>query len=840
MRKSLYERKSISLAVALIVSSGYAGLSSAQSDAALEEIVVTAQKRAENIQETPISITALSGSAIEKRGITNSGDLMGEIPGVAGFEAPGSRGTTGLTIRGMASGGPNNLSLDPAIGIYLDGVFIGKNVGSALDVAELERIEVLRGPQGTLYGRNSTGGAVNFISRKPTGEFGLRATGAVGNYDYRSLKLNVDLPAIGEVGSGLGQIAFSVGYQTRLRDGFQENDSPGGADFNDLDRQAWRLAAKWDLTEHFSADYIYDHSALDESNALEQVVGFNPVDAAGLVDRVSALQGILLGARAWAATPGTDPRISERWIPSLEQTIASYQGALAQGPGRQNRGFADFSPFTDTETDGHALTLTWNIGDLSLKSITAYREMESYVFGDIENIDSRLDGNGAGAYNDLLHLTLGGLYGATGGFDPGIPQLPFDAIWAGVDDIGAFHTKQDTDNFYDQFSQEFQLVGSSESLDYVLGLYYFEDDAKYSRRAIFVAPLSGAPTQNYALSTEATAVYGQVTWQPGWLDNRVSLTLGLRYTEEDKDIVWDYLAYSTPFAGELPRQTLANAERFDNVSGNFTAAFQATPDINTFLRYATGYRSGGFNGEQIATPAFNEETVEQWEIGVKSDWWDGRLRLNGSLYTYVWEDIQLANTDSSDGSATTRIINAGEADRWGAELEMLVAPLDRLVLGVSYAYIHGDFDKFPDVCGTAVPQTCIDGVSSAVRPYSPSNQLSLTADYTFAETALGDVTGFLRVNWQDEWYENALWNGVVDGQPVAYPSAVMDERTVVGARVSLENIQVGDAMMRVTLFGDNLTDDDYPVYAINFGALGLITEQYGAPRTWGLELSYDY
>ena len=127
-----------------------------------------------------------------------------------------------------------------------------------------------------------------------------------------------------------------------------------------------------------------------------------------------------------------------------------------------------------------------------------------------------------------------------------------------------------------------------------------------------------------------------------------------------------------------------------------------------------------------------------------------------------------------------------------------------------------------------------------MRPYSPSNQLSLTADYTFAETALGDVTGFLRVNWQDEWYENALWNGVVDGQPVAYPSAVMDERTVVGARVSLENIQVGDAMMRVTLFGDNLTDDDYPVYAINFGALGLITEQYGAPRTWGLELSYDY
>lgn len=840
MKLSRFKPAPLAIAVSLAMSAAGAPLAMAETAGALEEIVVTAQKREENLQETPISITALTGNAIAKRGIANSGDLIREIPGVAGFEAPGSRGTTGLTIRGMASGGPNNLSLDPAIGIYIDGVFIGKNVGSAMDVAELERIEVLKGPQGTLYGRNSTGGAVNFISKKPSGEFGFRATGAAGNYNYRNLKLNIDSASVGQVGEGLGQIAFNVGYQMRLRDGFQENNTPGGDDFNDLDRQAWRFAAKWDVTDNLSVDYNYDHSELDESNALEQVVGFNPVDASGDVSRIAALQGTLAGARAWAATPGTDQRISERWIPSLERTIAAYQGAIEQGPGRRDEGFADFSPSTNTETEGHALTLTWDLGDIVVKSITAYREMDSYVFGDLENFDSSLDSNGVGLYNDLLHLTLGGLYGATGGFDPGIPQLPFDAIWNGIDEIGAFHTKQDTNNDYDQFSQELQLVGSSDSLQWVLGLYYFEDDASYNRSAIFVAPLSGAPTQNYDLSTEAAALYGQATWQPGWLENRLSLTLGLRYTEEDKDIVWDYLAYSTPFAGEIPRQIVENEESFDNLSGNFTAAFQATDDVNLFLRYATGYRSGGFNGEQIGTPAFNEETVEQWELGVKSDWWDGHLRINGSLYTYVWEDIQLANTDSSGGVATTRIINAGEADRWGGELEVLVAPVEDLVLGLSYAYINGDFDKFPDVCGTDVPQTCIDGVSTAVRPYSPSNQLSLTADYRFAETAYGDFTGFIRVNWQDEWYENALWNGVVDGQPVAYPSTGMDERTLVGARLNLENIPVGDAMMRVSLFGENLTDDDYPVYSINFGALGLISEQYGPPRTWGLELSYEY
>ncbi|HUH37268.1 MAG TPA: TonB-dependent receptor plug domain-containing protein, partial [Spongiibacteraceae bacterium] len=261
----MFKLNPIALAVSVCIGSGAV---LAESVKPLEEVIVTAQKREESLQETPLSITALGASAIEQRGITNTGDLIGEIPGVAGFESPGSKGTTGLTIRGMASGAPANLSVDPAIGIYLDGVFLGKNVGSAMDVAELERVEILRGPQGTLYGRNATGGAVNFISKKPTGEFGFRAIGALGNYDYRSLKLNVDLPAFGEVGEGLGRLALNVGYQTRLRDGFQKNDSPGGADFNDLDRQAWRLAAKWDLTDNLTIDYSYDNSELDESNAL--------------------------------------------------------------------------------------------------------------------------------------------------------------------------------------------------------------------------------------------------------------------------------------------------------------------------------------------------------------------------------------------------------------------------------------------------------------------------------------------------------------------------------------------------------------------------------------------
>ncbi len=156
------------MAITVTSAMGISGQASAQKGG-LEEIIVTAQKREESNQEVPLSITALSADTLVKQGITNTGDLMGKIPGVGGMEAPGAKGSVNLSIRGVLGGAASNLSLDPAVGVYLDGVFAGKQFGGALDVAEIERIEVLRGPQGTLYGRNSTGGAVNYISRKPTG-----------------------------------------------------------------------------------------------------------------------------------------------------------------------------------------------------------------------------------------------------------------------------------------------------------------------------------------------------------------------------------------------------------------------------------------------------------------------------------------------------------------------------------------------------------------------------------------------------------------------------------------------------------------------------------------------
>lgn len=826
--------------LSLVVTAAICSSQAAAEGPALEEVLVTAQKRVESLQETPISVTALSESAIENKGIFNTEDLMGQIPGVSGFNSPGSRSAVALNVRGITGGSPANLSIDPAIGLYMDGVYVGKQVGSAMDVAEIERIEVLRGPQGTLYGRNSTGGAVNIITKKPTGEFGLRANASVGNYSARQFKINLDTPALGEVGQGLGELALNVGYQTRLRDAFYDNNSPGGKDFDDTDRQAFRFAARWSVSDSLRVDYAYDQSELDEAMSLQQVTGFTAVDSAGTISRIGAMQGLVAAATGWAATPGSDPRLTERWIPSLQETIDVYQRAQAQGEGRANSGMADFSPTTYNDVSGHSLNIEWDagslgvLGDVVFRSITAQRELEVFVTGDLEDIDSRIDENGIGAYSDLVHLTLGDLYGGSSGF--AYPLL--DGVWDAIDSGGAFHSNQNTLTKYDQWSQELQMVGETERLNYVLGLYYFEDEGEYRRNATFAAPLNGIGSNAfYDNSTEAWAVFSQATWTPGWMDERLSLTAGLRYTEEEKTIDYDYGEVVTPF-GTTPAMAVSRDQSFDNVSGSLTVAFQATDDLNMYLTYSTGYRSGGFNGEIFDNP-YDEETIGHYEFGVKSDWWDNRLRINASLYTYTYEDLQVTQSRVVNGAATTQIANAGEAERWGGEIEISVAPVEDMVVGLSYAYVSGDFDQFGQVCGTNTPIVCLDSSDAANRP-SPENQVSISMDYILGRTSIGDIHGFIQLNYQDEYAENPLWSGVVGGDPVIFDQAGMDARTLVDARLSLQDIPIGDSALRVTLWGRNLLDDDYPTYSINFGSLGLVTEQYGPPRTYGIEVNYEY
>lgn len=322
------------------------------------------------------------------------------------------------------------------------------------------------------------------------------------------------------------------------------------------------------------------------------------------------------------------------------------------------------------------------------------------------------------------------------------------------------------------------------------------------------------------------------------MNEALSITTGLRYTKEDKAISQFQGEHHSLFE-DKPAISLSDDDDFHNLSGALTVAYAFNESANSYLTYSTGYLSGGFNTTVFGN-SFDEETVEQFELGLKSEWFDRRLRLNVALWTYEWEDGQLTKLQVIDNRPLPFVVNGGTARRWGGELELQAMPAADMLLSFSYAYIDGDFDDYPEVCGTNLPVTCLPSEDFAKRPSSPDNSLSAAVNYVFVRSDWGELSGYLHVNWQDEWYETALWSGVVNGEPVIYDHQVMDQRTVVNARLSFDAIPAFKGRMSIVLWGRNLTDADYPVYGTNLGALGLVTEQYGDPRTYGVEISYAY
>jgi len=874
------------LALSLAVAAGSAlpaGAAAAQrnvTDLGIDEMVVTAQKREENLQAVPISISALSATDIERRGVQNSADLVGTIPNMGGFTSPSSRGDLGINLRGVGSPAPSNLSNDPGVAIYVDGVVIGKQVGSSLDVAELERVEVLRGPQGTLYGRNSTGGAVNFITRKPSGEFGGKITGTLGSDSLWGMRGTVDTPTLGTEGEGAGTLKATFAAQTRQRDGLYGGERQ---DFDSIDRQAYRAALRWEPNDAVTIDYAYDKSKLDEKATVQALVGLNALQLNPLtgeqVSRQDALNGMILAGEyalqgaGPLAVAAADPTFG-RWLGSARDLSAVYAD-IGSVEHRPDDGVADAYSGSTGDSSGNSLTGTLQLddlgplGDVEFKSISGWRQQDTRNFGDIDGMDNTIAPGGAGALNDLAVFTMFQLYGYQSEYPESLLQYPRDAmakLWSLIDQFGGGAYILDSNFSYEQFSQELQMVGSTERLQYAVGLYYFEDDGSVDSYQVAASPLAGPQGVDYDNDTEATAFYSQFTWTPPVLDDKLALTLGYRHTEESKGVTYRYLDDGTAsggglfsgsplylgvdmdYTGQLVRTpTYGNkfSQDFSNDSGNATVAYQLGDDTNVFLRWATGYRSGGYNGEIYDNPV-QEETVEEWELGVKSDVLPGRLRVNASIFTYVYDDMQVGMIEVNDsGQPTSFTANAGKAERWGTELELQWSPLDNLLLTANWSHLDGDFDKYPAQCGLgAYLDTCIDTDDIARRTNAPDDQLSLVGDWVFAHTDWAEFMAHVEVFWQGETYAAPLWPGSYEipggAYPYIYDDIVLDERTLVNARLGIENVALSSGTLRASLWARNLFDEDYNTYGINFSTLGPITAQYGEPRTWGVDLTWEF
>jgi outer membrane receptor protein involved in Fe transport len=628
--------------------------------AQLEEVLVTAERREARLQDTPLTIQALSSEELRDRGIRSAMDLVDQVAGVQGYSPPGTTSYVGINIRGVADGSPN-LATDPSTARYIDGIYLGKVVGSGMDSNDLERIEILKGPQGTLYGRNSIAGAINFISKAPADEFKLSVTGSAGNYKMGSVSGRVDLPITDNF-----RTAFSM--YSRKRDPFWENTNPTQEGMNNMDRSGFRGAFQWDATDRLSIDYSYTRDKVnDELDNHSVVSGLNPTYAgvAGYAAAGGDLTNVPIDSSARMQTVAGIAGFVQQFMPPFVLEIPQVQqylgwsddyiawgnNIIANMENNPETGSTDIDSFNNLRAEAHTFKAQFELTDsIDIKYLYGRREVSAFTSQDLDGMDNSV---GSGIQHDLILQTIGGsLLTAVvpaqielaPGFVLPIPDYQienFSLALLMVDTINerggapVFSTYAQDD--YKQESHELQLVGTTGNIDWAAGLFYWDDEGSFRNVQNPTFPLAnGTQSRGFDNGGDAFSVFGEATWRPA--NTNWAFTAGLRYTEETKDMTWlwrdaalggvgGYVAAAIAEAAaqalegitiNIPRDLTSgyvwsldeldsvpetegvygqSAEQdFDNVSGRLAAQYNFNDNMNVYASYTTGYRSGGYNG----------------------------------------------------------------------------------------------------------------------------------------------------------------------------------------------------------------------------------------------------
>ncbi len=807
--------------IAGAVSASIAGSVSAAG--VLEEIVVTAQKREEILQEVPISITAFTGEDLTSRSSFDVRDLEQFTPGLTNSSGGtgGAGGQGNYFIRGVGQSEFTAVQ-DPGVATYVDGVYYGRTGGANFRLLDIERIEVLRGPQGTLFGRNAVGGAIHVITADPTDEFGGKALVRTGSRDRLDGEALVNLP-------------ISDTLSTKVSALWHNQDGPTESviddrTFGDIDTLGGRVKLLFKPSDSFNALLNLDATRnegtstgaillnANENNGrifygLQQVAFPNEATMAALRAR-----GIDAPARS-----GISSEISR-------DPYLSYQSA---------------EPIDDTETWGAALTLNFDFDAFGVRSISAYRELDQQVANDYDG--SRF------VYFDQMLTTV-----------------------------------------QDQITQEIQVFGDGERLDWQVGAFYFTETSDQNNAIAqggspFRLDYNSAVINNQAFEneTESYAAFSQLTFN---VTEQWSVTGGVRFTHEKKDTDYDFnfdnragtavyvnggifppgvnfawpsllgdvvpLAPSRtnlpflpgsscdgalispvptpPFGafrcvapGVLPINLPSISDSWDSWTGRAALEYQASDDLLWYLSWSRGFKSGGVNSRPIA-PAdvlpFDPETVDQYETGLKADWLDNRLRTNVAAYYSDYKDMQqlYAPPPPPPGSNQPQrffvIDNVGDVEILGAELELIAAPTDAWLFNLGVTWMETEV-KTVKVLASGI----IEGNELTGRP---DLTLFAGAQYTFNLGELGDLS--LRADYysQGDAWDDAQNTNKAEGYDLINARATYTEP---------------NGRWNVSAFGRNLNDEVYSLGDQNVvSSFGTHFGWYGMPREWGLEASINF
>lgn len=745
-------KKQAQLIVTTLTSAAFAPLAWSQDQpapteqvAGLEEVIVTAQKRAANLQTTPLAITALSGELLEQLNIDNIFGYAQLAPGLTVNPVMGSATAASTYIRGQ--GVVNHEPyVDSPVAIYIDGVLYPRPNVAALEQADIERVEVLSGPQGTLFGRNTTGGALNITTRAPSEEFGFRQSVQYGSDAEFVVKSILDTGTLGN-----SSFKAKVAYYHNQRDGYVGNisrDAVADAGYRKSD-SIW-LSLYGDLTDRLSMQYRFDRTDLEGVMPASQVI-YAGADYVTYFGNSAALGG-------------------EPFNISPDRIDQMYLGAF--GPEKN-------------ESGGHSLALEYTVSDqLTIRNLVAYRDTLN-----------KASNNNTTAQGALLGNVLDPVSG-----DISVqPVKPFNSR--------AFVRQ-------DQFSNELQFVGTAGRFKYAAGLYYFEEDVYENNPLSLTAVLPGGElginvvlAREFAIRSRSKALYAQSTYTPPVLDDKLAITFGARYTEDQRSMV---------------EAAIFDSDDWAKTSGEAAAQYQWTPSLMTYVRFATAYKAGGFTPGFVGS--YDPENAELLEIGVKSDWFDKRLRVNLSVYQTDYKDLQLQQTIGG----IPKVTNAGRSTFSGGELEITAAPTKRLRASASLGYIDADFKTY---MYTDPVEGNINVADEVRLTYSPELKYSTALAYDFVQRGDATLTGRVDYQYQGRRYFFPLdrqlpYNRLISGPPSHN----------LAARLSWNDFLVtkGGASFSASVWGDNLRDEVQSVTGTDWTPLDFATVVYSRPRTFGI------
>jgi iron complex outermembrane receptor protein len=765
-------RSAISRCVVAALTTAAAGGVQAADDAeevTLEEVVVTAQFREQNLQDAPLAITAISAEMLQARSQTNIAEVANQAPSVTLKPQAGIYGPSlAASIRGVGQF-DYNPALEPGVGVYVDDVYFATLTGSIFDLLDLDRVEILRGPQGTLAGRNSIGGAVKLYSKKPEGSDTGQISGTYGSRDRTDLRGSVDLGLSDQLALRVAGVAKRQdGYITRYDYGCLNPDSGipqilAAGDGcvlgkeGEVNYQAVRAQLRYRPSDNLDINIAGDFT--NESRS-----------AAGQVLRVANYTG----TNDINPFPGDFP-FDSRWKCGPYCNYATYI-SYADGvrPNSLSDGRTTFDGF------GFSGNIEWKLTDtLRLTSISAYREYETRFSTD----------------NDLSPLA---------------------------------HSFGRSDVSFHSFSQELRLSGSvgDGKVEYTIGGFYMDQksvagsyqDLRYSPLAVF--------QQWDPVNADTQAVFAHVSWS---VTDALTLTGGVRYTDEHKDYTFTRL---TP-SGAVQNPALhgqTGSYDGDRVDYRANVQYAFTDRVNAYVQFSTGFKGGGisprpFNAAQVRP--FGPETLDSWEVGLKSDLFDRKMRLNVAAFYSTYDDIQLtlSTCPQFGGPGPCALVtSAGDAKVKGVELETMLRPVDGLSIDASVSWLDFEYQNIdPAAGGPGLPT----GPQLDHRtPYTPEWKASLGIQY---EISLGgdlSLTPRLDASYQGDMYSNAT-NAL---------SNLIESYTLANARLIFRN----DARdLEIAAEVTNLFDKYYVLTNVDqsIGTAGLSNDQPGRPREWALTVT---